>query len=753
MNRVVIVFGVLPRLLASLSVLLLALWLQSAQAITVPGLPSKPATATAAASEASAVAFAASLDNVINTLEDNQRRDALVAQLKKMRTVASAVAEQAKAEQNNGLLGSVNGLTKWLTEQTDELLTNQVAWVQLVRNAHYEMVQHIEQTPGGIWRVLFGFTGALAIWAAAAWILNRLLTRVLARFNVQSQGLPADSSTLTLLAYAARMIGPWALAFVLTVLFTRDWSHSVGGALAFLLAWCSLCGVVFAAMALVLFSLCGAGHRKVAVRVLLRKSMPWLATFGAMAALNDAGNDVRTQLALGMNVCFFITTVSHLINAALLAIFAVRFRRPIAQLIRNNAWNVRQNRKAVNETLQLVSIIWQWPIITIAVVAGLGILASAGRNGQLTDQAVRTVMWLVLAIFISLMLRRSYHARTRHPSSIERGSVYVRRLLQMVFAFANLVVGLVFLELILHTWHYSTDDLAKIVVAGRRLDQVFFSIATTLCVSWLVWVVLDAIIEERITGRKSQRRGERVSNRARTVLPLFRSVLLVVILIVAVILSLANLGINVNPLLAGAGVIGLAVGFGAQALVQDLITGIFMLVEDTIALGDVIDAGGHVGTVEGITMRTVRIRDIQGAVHTVPFSQIKAVKNLGRDFAYAVFDISVAYDSDLDKVLQIMRDTGREMSHDVAWRNVLLAPLEVQGLERFDTSAIVVRARFRTRPLEQWDVARTFNLRLKKNFDKAGVTMPFPQMDVHLNGSLQQPEALPAPPKDGAATA
>ncbi|WP_188688390.1 mechanosensitive ion channel family protein [Silvimonas amylolytica] len=728
--------------------MLLGLFLLSpVWAVTLPGLP-KPSASQASA--ASAVAFAASLDNVINTLEDDQRRTALVSELKRMRTVASAVAQDAQAQQGGGLLGQVTGMARWMGVQTDLILTNQIAWTQLLRNAAYDFTVHVQETPGQGARVALGFLGGLAVWAVTAFAIREIALRILRRYGL-ALDMPADPSTFTLLIYAARTIAPWALGLVLTVYFTSDWSHSVGGAFAFLLAWCVLCGAVFASLALALFSLCAKGHRRPAVRVLLHGCSRWLILFGAMAALNDAAGDYRTQLALGMNFCFLIITISHLVNVVLLAAFAIRFRRPVAHLIRNNPYPFRQKHKTVSEILQFASMVWQWPVLMIAVVAGVGIWGSAGRNGALTDQAVRTVVWLVMAAFVSMLIHRRYQARLQHPGYAARRSAYVRRMLQFTFLLLNIASWFLFFELILHTWHHSLADVAKLTVAGRRMDQVFFSIATTLFVMWLVWIVLDAIMEERIAGKSSFRRGGgHTSNRARTLLPLFRNALLVIMLIIAVILSLANLGINVNPLLAGAGVIGLAVGFGAQALVQDLITGVFILVEDTIAVGDTIDAGGHVGTVEGLTIRTVRIRDVQGAVHSVPFSQIKVIKNMGRDFAYAVFDINVPYETDIDKVLQVMRDTGHEMSHDVSWRHLLLAPLEVQGLDRFDASALVIRARFRTRPLQQWDVARAFNLRLKKNFDKAGISMPFPQMDIRVNGKLDLPErAEQAPSLEG----
>jgi moderate conductance mechanosensitive channel len=218
-------------------------------------------------------------------------------------------------------------------------------------------------------------------------------------------------------------------------------------------------------------------------------------------------------------------------------------------------------------------------------------------------------------------------------------------------------------------------------------------------------------------------------------------VLFVLILTVAGIVTAANLGINVTPLLAGAGVIGLAIGFGAQSLVADLITGLFIILEDTISVGDWIDVdGGHAGTVEYLSIRTVRLRDGQGAIHAIPFSQIKIVKNLSRDFAYAVFEVRVPFSADVDQVTQLIRAVGADLMADFRYRREMLGPVEVWGLDRFDPNWMVVKGQIKTRPLQQWSVARAFNLRLKRKMDEAGIEIPVPQMRIFTGAQDQQGE-------------
>jgi small-conductance mechanosensitive channel len=207
---------------------------------------------------------------------------------------------------------------------------------------------------------------------------------------------------------------------------------------------------------------------------------------------------------------------------------------------------------------------------------------------------------------------------------------------------------------------------------------------------------------------------------------------------------LANLGVNVTPLLAGAGVVGLAIGFGAQTLVQDLITGLFIVVEDTIAIGDSIELPDHVGVVEAMTIRTVRLRDGKGAVHTLPYSQIKAVKNLSRGYAFAVFNISIAYQSDFERALELVRETGAEVARDHRYSRNLLSGLDILGLDRFDPTGQVVLAQFKTRPLTQYEITRAFNIRLKRNFDANGIRLAVPFVTVQVDGSGTEEEIATA---------
>lgn len=273
---------------------------------------------------------------------------------------------------------------------------------------------------------------------------------------------------------------------------------------------------------------------------------------------------------------------------------------------------------------------------------------------------------------------------------------------------------------------------------GARVIGAAASVLFTLIVALLIWETVNSAITRHLEKLSRDAQVARTA-RVRTLLPMLRTALLIVMIIVVVLIVLNELGVNIAPLLAGAGVIGLAIGFGSQTLVRDVITGIFLLAEDAIAVGDVVNVGGQGGVVEALSIRSIRLRSLDGTVHIVPFSAVTTVSNMTKDFAFSVFDIGVAYGEDTDRVVEVLRALGAEMREEPRWANVIREPLEVLGVDRFLDSAVVIRCRFRTNPGSQWAVSREFNRRYKRRFDEVGIEIPFPYRKVVV--SQQQGEA------------
>jgi small conductance mechanosensitive channel len=278
---------------------------------------------------------------------------------------------------------------------------------------------------------------------------------------------------------------------------------------------------------------------------------------------------------------------------------------------------------------------------------------------------------------------------------------------------------------------------------GRVLLGGVFNILVIVGVALLVWELASGGIERYLADTDAQGRVRARSARLRTLLTVARNALLVVVTVVATLMVLSEIGINIAPLLAGAGVVGLAIGFGAQRLVQDVINGAFILFQDLMSVGDVVKLGDKAGVVEALSIRTVRLRDLAGVVHTIPFSAIEGVSNLTRDYSFHVFDIGIAYREDVDEVIGLIERIGEELLADAEIGALMLEPLEVFGLDAFGDSAIVIKGRIKTRPIKQWQVGRAFNRLVKKRFDELGIEIPFPHTTVYF-GQDKDGSAPPA---------
>ena len=266
------------------------------------------------------------------------------------------------------------------------------------------------------------------------------------------------------------------------------------------------------------------------------------------------------------------------------------------------------------------------------------------------------------------------------------------------------------------------------VATGGRI--LLIAILTLLALRTIHRVV-PQLRELLVARQETTEDGQRI----RTLSRVIRYVLTVAVTLLGAMLVLGELGISVAPILGAAGVIGIAVGFGAQSLVKDYFTGFFLLLENQLRIGDVVDAGGKSGTVEELTLRYLRLRDYSGNVHYIPNGNITVVTNMSLGFAYAVIDIGVAYAERIDEVVALMRRVGETLRTDPSFAGRILEPLEVAGVEQWADSAVVIRCRFKVAPLEQWSVRREYLARIKAAFDEAGVEIPFPHVKlVHQGG-------------------
>lgn len=388
-----------------------------------------------------------------------------------------------------------------------------------------------------------------------------------------------------------------------------------------------------------------------------------------------------------------------------------------------------------------------WHLVAIAyAIAAYGVWALALRDGfaLLARGTAFTAAAFAVGFFILKQADRGLQGAVRVDAQARRRTPMLpQHTIRYLPVLKSLVHGLIYVLIaltVLQAWGVDTYGwLAS--EPGRVLAITVLRLVAIIGASLLMWEVTSLYIERRLTAQDQASGSYITSARTRTLLTVARKALALTLVVVSSLLVLTELGINIAPLLATAGVLGVAIGFGSQKLVQDVITGIFILLEDLFAVGDVIKVGDIAGQVEAVSIRNVRLRDASGTVHTIPFSTITTISNLTKDYSYYVFDIRVAYGEDVDRVMTVLREIGEEIRQDPQFGPMILAPFELVGLDRFSESGVIIQARFKTQPIKQWNIGREFNRRMKKRFDELGIDMAGGQIL-----KLAVPSTVNAPP-------
>lgn len=274
---------------------------------------------------------------------------------------------------------------------------------------------------------------------------------------------------------------------------------------------------------------------------------------------------------------------------------------------------------------------------------------------------------------------------------------------------------------------FSFDHIVSwMIVDGRNIVIILVLMSVGIRYSGVVSSRLFAFLGHR------KKMDDEYQKRANTLSAFVGHVIGATIIVVGALMILHVLDIPIGPILAAAGIVGVAVGFGAQHLVQDVISGFFILLEDEIRVGDVVQIVDKGGLVERINLRMVVLRDVAGNVHYIRNGRIDIVTNMTKDYSRYVFEIGVAYREDVDEVFEVIRQIDEEMRNDPVFGTDILEPIEIQGLDRFADSAVIIRARTKTKPIRQWSVGREFNRRLKKRFDELDIEIPFPHQTIYI---------------------
>ncbi|MDX5445325.1 MAG: mechanosensitive ion channel [Zoogloeaceae bacterium] len=436
-----------------------------------------------------------------------------------------------------------------------------------------------------------------------------------------------------------------------------------------------------------------------------------------------------------------------------LAIMLVAFLMATAIILQNRL-RVRHSLESLAGRMQtgfarvaLVMIARIWHIVAVFYIAALLVSALfyadhalgfmlAATAQSLIASLVGVALASLLGSVIMRRIRLPQETCERFPLLEDRLNAYVPTMLKV----ARFAILAVVAAVILDAW--TTFDLMTWAGSERGMSVIGKIVTVGLIIGLALfgWLLAASWIEYRLNP--SVGNGE-PTPRVKTLLTIFRNAIAIALVVLTTMVVLAELGVNIGPLIAGAGVLGLAIGFGSQKLVQDVITGLFIQLEGAINVGDVVTAGGTTGTVEKLTIRSLGMRDLSGTYHLMPFSTVDMVSNFNREFGYHVGEYGVAYREDTDEVIEHLKAAFEELRADPAHGPNILADLEVHGVTALADSSVNVRVRIRTLPGTQFATGRAYNRLVKRHFDAAGIEIPFPHMTLYF-GEDKQGKAPPA---------
>jgi small conductance mechanosensitive channel len=742
----------LSRILLAALLLIGACWLAPAsQAQTMPGVPatSKPAAAPSSADD---------IDKLIKTLDDPKAREELKKQLQLM--LKAQRGDQAGGEEvieERGLGARLLATISHQVESVSNTLVNLVeAIADVPQRAREASVLLTDPVRRAYWLdVIVDLVGVLATAFIAAWAARRLLVGVHGRIARQTPRRWLTKLLFMPLIFVVEVLPTLAFAVASSVALPVFQPNLDARQITSAIAFAQVATMLTAVVSSTLLAARAPGLR------LFRISdetavycQVWVRRLSVVAFYGYAITQLAEVIGVDPALREVIARLWGLLLVAMSLIVVLQNRVAVAQRIAGGPLADPPNPAPTDEPMasplpeaeqatlgfeggrarrfklfrrQIAKI---WHVLAIAYIVAGYLVWSFQIEGGFAFLLRATVLTGILFVVVRLAdraLRQVFERSFALPDDVKRvlpgletrANRYLPVLKKTVLV-ALYVVGAFAL---LQVW--GLDMIGWLSTgSGRPVMAAAFKIVIIVLLAGLLSELVNVTIEHYL--RETDAKGRRIyhSGRMRTLLPLLRNAFRITLGVLVLMVVLSEIGLDIAPLLAAAGVVGLAVGFGAQTLVKDIITGVFILLEDTIAVGDVVDLGGHAGVVEGMTIRTIRLRDGAGAVHTVPFGAVTIVQNLTKDFSYATFDIKVDYREDPDKVIEILKKVGAEIEKEPSFRYGLLGATEIIGLDTLADNGYIIKARIKTRAMSQWDVMRAFNLRLKRAFDEEGMLFP-----------------------------
>ena len=681
------------------------------------------------------------LEWLVDTLQDDSARAKLVAELRALIAVQrGAAAEQPAAP------AFFAQLSQQIDAFTGEVLAGVAVVIDAPRLLGWARRQFSDPAERRLWAESgFAFVLVFGIAVIAEWIVRRLLARLMPRLPARrrdTRGVRALFAFLGLVLDTLPILAFAAFAYTVLSVTVEPLTRAQITLSVLLDATVRARLVLCVARNLLLPADTGAVFLPLDAET-RNYLYIWIRRFILWAVFGYAVPEAAWWLGAPGAIYALMLNAAGLMLALLAIIFVLQNRSHIARWIAGTpaaASHWRRLRRSLAEI---------WPVLAVIYISGIYLIYALRIHGGFAYVARATTLSLIVIVaaqvfvrFIREASRRGFaispDLKAQFPTLEHRANRYIPILTGLIGILVYLLAALT----VLQAWSVGSfgwlgSDL------GRRIIGNVLSIGMELFVALAVWELFAGAVDRYLNGVDATGMPRRT--RIRALLPLLRTAMLSVLVVLTSLIVLSHLGVDITPLLAGAGVVGVAIGFGSQALVKDIITGLFILMEDQIAVGDVVDVGrDRVGVVEAITVRTIRLRDQAGAVYTVPFSEVTTVKNLTRDFAYVVARIAISYSEDIDRVVDILRRVSEELTADEELGPLILDPFDYQGVDTLDAASVVLLVRIRTVPAKQAVVGRAFNRLVKMAFDEHGIASRDPTQIVILGTPAASEERAPS---------
>ena len=689
--------------------------------------------------------------DLVARMSDTQVRELIISQLDKLATQQDQVddAEAYVGQLREGMEVAWSALSRMFTSGTRIRALPESIWQQITEDG---------KVSG--WYLLFQLIGLMAAGVIAERLAKRLLEKRMAK--------PAKVATLgkriDLACFGAVMglleLGAFAAGAILFVEITGQQAQAALG-LWYQLVWCLVLIKIVLLAVRQIISPGQSDTRLISVSdAAARQALAWAAILTASLVLPRPLISIATNFGADKESGLFLGVIFGAIFIALLIVLVVRLRHYGAGLIAGDdaeVGNIRQGLARIWWILAIVYLLLVWFMSVgkraatgeSSLVPGLGSLILFVSIPYL-DMGLR---WLITHYFEDkeeqtppVEAPAAEEGSEANPIAVALDSADASAIVETTghdiepaaqaiepsyiataLRYARVLMVLAILAIFVRLWDIDIRAISALLV-GQRFAGALFDIGITILLTWALWGVIRISIERKIADEKGPagesdeaEAGGLGGTRVETVLPLIRIFIKITLIVIAVLISLSALGVNIGPLIAGAGVVGIAIGFGAQTLVRDIVSGFFYLIDDAFRIGEYVVIDQIRGTVEKISVRSFQLRHHDGPVHTIPYGEIRSLTNWSRDWAIMKFELRIPFETDIEKVRKIIKQIGIDMMEDPVYGPLLLQPLKSQGVNRMDDSALIIRCKFTAIPGQQYLIRREAFTRIQKAFEEKGI--------------------------------